>query len=84
MFRDQGETLIYKKAFQITFLKSEAWSHHYVGEISDEKKIESLNKDFSDCVKKFNRMNQTNFRLTYLPDEIKETFWQIVFYLVEN
>ena len=84
MFREQGEQLIYKKAIQVTFLRSESWSQNYVGEISDEKKIESLNKDFNDCIKRFNRMNQTNYKLTHLPDEIKQTFWQIVFYLVES
>lgn len=84
MFRDQGEKLVYKRAFQITFLKSESWSNHYVGEISDEEKVELLNKDFQEGVKKFNRMNRSDYKLTYLPEEIKPTFWQIIFYVVED
>lgn len=84
LFDEQNEEMIAKKAIQITFIKSESWSHNWIGEISDESKVEKLNKDFNSCVDKFNRMNKTNFHLSHLPDEIKSTFWQIVFYVVEN
>jgi hypothetical protein len=84
IFREQGEKLISKRAIQITFLKSEAWLNHHVGEISDDQRIDQLNKDFQDGVKTFNKMNVTNFKLTRLPDEIKKTFWQIVFYVIED
>lgn len=84
LFDEQNEEMIVKKSIQITFLKSESWSNNWVGEISDESKVEKLNKDFNSCVDKFNRMNKTNFHLSHLPDEIKSTFWQIVFYVVEN
>lgn len=80
---DNGFNPVKRKAFQITFMKSESWSHHWFGEISDDKKIENLNKDFQEGLNRFNRFN-TNFRLVHLPDEIKPTFWQIVFYVVEN
>ena len=84
IFREEGENPIIRRAIQITFLKSESWSNQSVGEISDEQKINQLNKDFEDGVKKFNKMNKTNYTLVNLPSEIKSTFWQLVFYVVKD
>lgn len=83
VLNDNGVKVVKRRAYQITFLKSESWSHNWVGEISDDKKIENLNKDFQEGLNRFNRFSK-NFELMHLPDEIKSSFWQIVFYVVEN
>ncbi len=83
MFREENAELIYKRAFQVTFLKNEVWSHRHIGDISDVDKIESLNMDFQEGIRKFNRFN-SNYKLVNLPSEIKSTFWQIVFYVVSE
>lgn len=84
LFNEAGKKLNTKKAYQVTFMKSETWSTHWIGEISDKEKVEKLNKMFEYGINKFNKMSKGKYELCYLPDEIKETFWQIVFYVVEN
>ena len=83
LFDQNNYKLISKKGVQICFINNEPFTIHREYEITKEKDITKLKRDFEESLERFKKLNQTNF-VVYDVTNITKESWQIVIYLIEK